>query len=106
MWGPASSGKEGLKRGSCPISPFSTLFPGQVLLSLLSPRQSRLRSEVEEALNTDLLKREAEHGALNVPHLSKYVLNTMALLCAPVRDEAVQKLDNITDSALLLRCEA
>ena len=77
-----------------------------MLLSLLSPRQSRLRSEVEEALNTDLLKREAEHGALNVPHLSKYVLNTMALLCAPVRDEAVQKLDNITDSALLLRCEA
>lgn len=53
-----------------------------------------------------LLKQEAEHGALNVPHLSKYILNMMTLLCAPVRDEAVQKLENITDPVRLLRCEA
>lgn len=53
----------------------------------------------------DILKEEAEHGALNVPHLSKYILNMMTLLCAPVRDEAVQKLENVTDSIWLLRCE-
>ncbi|XP_058932384.1 T-complex protein 11 homolog isoform X2 [Kogia breviceps] len=51
----------------------------------------------------NLLKQEAEHGALNVPHLSKYILNVMTLLCAPVRDEAVQKLENITDPVRLLR---
>ncbi|KAB1261731.1 T-complex protein 11-like protein, partial [Camelus dromedarius] len=75
----------------------------EILLSLLLPRQNRLRSEIEEALDMDLLKKEAEHGTLNVPHLSKYILNMMTLLCAPVRDEAVQKLENITDPVRLLR---
>ncbi|XP_055262360.1 T-complex protein 11 homolog [Moschus berezovskii] len=75
----------------------------EILLSLLLPRQNRLRNEIEEALDMDLLKQEAEHGSLNVPHLSKYILNMMILLCAPVRDEAVQKLENISDPVLLLR---
>ncbi|XP_006107412.1 T-complex protein 11 homolog [Myotis lucifugus] len=75
----------------------------EILLSLLLPRQSRLRSEVEEALADDLLQREAEHGDLNILRLSKCILSMMTLLCAPVRDKAVQKLDGITDSALLLR---
>uniref|UniRef100_A0A1D5Q379 T-complex 11 n=5 Tax=Cercopithecinae TaxID=9528 RepID=A0A1D5Q379_MACMU len=77
--------------------------PLPILLSLLLPRQNRLRTEIEEALDTDLLKQEAEHGALKVLYLSKYVLNMMALLCAPLRDEAVQKLENITDPVWLLR---
>ncbi|XP_070358512.1 T-complex protein 11-like X-linked protein 2 [Equus asinus] len=51
----------------------------------------------------DLLKQEAEHGALDVPHLSNYILNLMALLCAPARDEAVRKLKSITDPVQLLR---
>ncbi|XP_046504990.1 T-complex protein 11 X-linked protein 2-like isoform X1 [Equus quagga] len=75
----------------------------EILLSLLLPRQNRLRNEVEEALDMDLLKQEAEHGALDVPHLSNYILNLMALLCAPARDEAVRKLKSITDPVQLLR---
>ncbi|XP_042794455.1 T-complex protein 11 homolog isoform X1 [Panthera leo] len=75
----------------------------EILLSLLLPRQNRLRSDIEEALDTELLQQKAEHGALDVPHLSKYILDTMTLLCAPVRDEAVQKLENITDPVWLLR---
>ncbi|KAM9233121.1 LOW QUALITY PROTEIN: T-complex protein 11 homolog [Dugong dugon] len=51
----------------------------------------------------DLRKQEAEHGTLDVPHLSKFILNMMTLLCAPVRDEAVQNLENITDPVQLLR---
>nr|XP_030726985.1 T-complex protein 11 homolog isoform X3 [Globicephala melas] len=75
----------------------------EILLSLLLPRQNRLRSEIEEGLDMNLLKQEAEHGALNVPRLSKYILNMMTLLCAPIRDEAVQKLENVTDPVRLLR---
>ncbi|XP_026307600.1 T-complex protein 11 X-linked protein 2 isoform X1 [Piliocolobus tephrosceles] len=66
-------------------------------------KENRLRNEIEEALDTDLLKQEAEHGALDVPHLSNYILNLMTLLCAPVRDEAIQKLEAITDPVQLLR---
>lgn len=94
-----------IKFGALNRSTPLTFFPGQILLSLLLPRQNRLRTEIEEALDTDLLKQEAEHGALKVLYLSKYVLNMMALLCAPLRDEAVQKLENITDPVWLLRYE-
>ncbi|XP_006144252.1 T-complex protein 11 homolog isoform X1 [Tupaia chinensis] len=75
----------------------------EILLSLLLPRQNRLRNEIEEALDMNFLSQEAEHGALDVPHLSKYILSMMTLLCAPVRDEAVQKLEDITDPVPLLR---
>ncbi|XP_012979769.2 LOW QUALITY PROTEIN: T-complex protein 11 homolog [Mesocricetus auratus] len=75
----------------------------EILLSLLLPRQSRLKSEIEEALDMDFLHQQAERGDLNVTYLSKYILNTMVLLCAPVRDEAVQKLESITDPVRLLR---
>ncbi|KAL2768434.1 T-complex protein 11 X-linked protein 1 [Daubentonia madagascariensis] len=66
-------------------------------------KENRLKNEIEEALDMDLLKQEAEHGALDVPHLSNYILNLMTLLCAPVRDEAVKKLESITDPVQLLR---
>ncbi|XP_008051314.2 T-complex protein 11 X-linked protein 1-like, partial [Carlito syrichta] len=75
----------------------------EILLSLLLPRQKHLRNEIEEALDIDLLKQEAEHETLDVPQLSNYILNLMALLCAPVRDEAVQELETITDPVQLLR---
>ncbi|XP_031232088.1 T-complex protein 11 X-linked protein 2-like isoform X2 [Mastomys coucha] len=75
----------------------------QILMSLLLPRQNRLRNEIEEALDLDLLKQETEHGALDVPHLSNYILNLMALMCAPVRDEAVHELESIKDPVQLLR---
>jgi hypothetical protein len=73
------------------------------LLSLLLPRQNRLKNDIEETLDMDLLRQETEHGALNVSHLSNYIVNLMALLCAPVRDEAVHKLENIKDPVQLLR---
>ncbi|XP_004685957.1 PREDICTED: T-complex protein 11 X-linked protein 2 [Condylura cristata] len=75
----------------------------EILLSLLLPRQTRLRKEIQDALDIDLLTQEAEHGALDVPHLSDYILSLMSMLCAPVRDEAVQNLESITDPVQLLR---
>ncbi|EHB06964.1 T-complex protein 11-like protein, partial [Heterocephalus glaber] len=75
----------------------------EIFLSLLLPCQNRLRSEIEEALVADFLKQEAEHGTLDVSSLSQYILNIMTLLCAPVRDEAVQTLEDTTDAVGLLR---
>ncbi|XP_036023810.1 T-complex protein 11 homolog isoform X4 [Onychomys torridus] len=51
----------------------------------------------------DFLHQQAERGDLDITYLSKYILNMMVLLCAPVRDEAVQKLESITDPVRLLR---
>nr|XP_036856105.1 T-complex protein 11 homolog [Manis javanica] len=50
----------------------------------------------------DLLKQKADQRTLNVLQLSQYILSMMTLLCARVRDEAVQKLENVTDPVQLL----
>lgn len=51
----------------------------------------------------EFLQQQADRGDLNVSYLSKYILNMMVLLCAPIRDEAVQRLENISDPVRLLR---
>uniref|UniRef100_A0A8C8SJS1 T-complex 11 n=1 Tax=Pelusios castaneus TaxID=367368 RepID=A0A8C8SJS1_9SAUR len=75
----------------------------ETLLLLLLPRQSRLRSQIEEVLDMKLIRQEAEHGALDIPNLTAYILGTMAMLCAPIRDEEVQRLRSVTDTVQLLR---
>ncbi|NXA39605.1 TCP11 protein, partial [Eudromia elegans] len=75
----------------------------ETLLSLLLPRHNRLRGEIEAALDVELLRQEAEHGALDVGSVAARVLGTMAALCAPVRDEDVRALRSLTDPAQLLR---
>ncbi|XP_069895116.1 T-complex protein 11-like X-linked protein 2 [Dipodomys merriami] len=75
----------------------------EILLSLLLPHQNRLRNEIEESLDLSVFEQETEQGALDVLHLSTYILKLMSLLCAPVRDEAVKKLESIKDPAELLR---
>ncbi|KFQ79249.1 T-complex protein 11, partial [Phaethon lepturus] len=75
----------------------------EALLSLLLPRHNQLRNQIEEALDMELIRQEAEHGALDIHGLTMYVLGTMARLCAPVRDKEVQRLQSLTDPAQLLR---
>lgn len=53
----------------------------EILLFLLLLCQNYIRNEIEETLDMDLLKQEAEHEALDVPHFSNYILNLMTLLC-------------------------
>nr|XP_034979226.1 T-complex protein 11 homolog isoform X1 [Zootoca vivipara] len=75
----------------------------ETLLSLLLPRQHRLQCQIEETLDMELIKQEAEHGALDIPNLTTYILGTMAMLCAPVRDEEIQRLRVMADPVHLLR---
>ncbi|NWY06203.1 TCP11 protein, partial [Nothoprocta ornata] len=75
----------------------------EALLSLLLPRHNRLRSEIEAALDMELIRQEAAHGALDVGRLSAHVLGTMAMLCAPLRDDDVRALRDLTDPVQLLR---
>ncbi|XP_031461596.1 T-complex protein 11 homolog isoform X2 [Phasianus colchicus] len=64
---------------------------------------SQLRSQIEGVLDLELIRQEAEHGALDIRGLTTSILGTMAMLCAPFRDEEVQGLQSLTDPAELLR---
>lgn len=74
-----------------------------MILSLLLPGHVRLRSEMDEQLDMELIQQEVDHGALDLHRLAGYIINTMASLCAPVRDPQVRALRDLKDPVELLR---
>lgn len=75
----------------------------QTLLSLLLPGHGRLRSRIEEVLDLPLIQQQAENGALDICRLSQFIIGMMGSLCAPCRDEDINKLKEITDTVPLLK---
>ncbi|XP_053742439.1 T-complex protein 11-like protein 1 isoform X1 [Synchiropus splendidus] len=75
----------------------------EILLSFLQPGHVRLRCSVEELLDLPLIRQQAENGALDVRGLFQSIVGMMAVMCAPCRDEDVNKLKEIHDTVPLLR---
>lgn len=73
------------------------------LLDITLPHHTRLRQEISETLDVDLIKQQAEHGVLDFAQYSQYVLSIMARLCAPVRDETVRNLMRESDVISVFR---
>ncbi|XP_072308257.1 T-complex protein 11-like protein 1 [Eucyclogobius newberryi] len=74
-----------------------------LLESLLLPGHVRLRAELDEVLDMELVKQEVSHGALDLSRLAAYVINTMASLCAPVRDQEIGALRQLQEPVELFR---
>nr|XP_061813350.1 T-complex protein 11-like protein 1 [Nerophis lumbriciformis] len=75
----------------------------ETLLSFLLPGHGHLRSRIEEVLDLALIQQQAEKGAVDVGALSRFIIEMMGSLCAPIRDEDVNKLKEITDFVPLLK---
>lgn len=75
----------------------------QDVTSLLLPQHTRLRQEIDEILDLELIKQQAENGTLDFPRYAQYVLSVMARLCAPVRDEKIRQLTQTTDVVQLFQ---
>ncbi|XP_056430614.1 T-complex protein 11-like protein 2 isoform X5 [Hyla sarda] len=75
----------------------------EILLSFLTPGTNRLRTQICEVLDVDLIRQQAEHNAVDIPKLGGYIVNIMSKLCAPVRDDDVKKLKASGDIVQMLR---
>ncbi|NP_001120578.1 T-complex protein 11-like protein 2 [Xenopus tropicalis] len=75
----------------------------EILLSFLTPGTNRLRTQICEVLDVDLIKQQAEHNAVDIPKLGSYIISIMAKLCAPIRDEDVKNLKATGDIVQMLR---
>ncbi|XP_066219694.1 T-complex protein 11-like protein 1 isoform X1 [Saccopteryx leptura] len=75
----------------------------ETLLSFLLPGHTRLRNQITEVLDLDLIKQEAENRALDISKLAEFIVGMMGTLCAPVRDEEVRKLKDIKEIVPLFR---
>ncbi|XP_015789829.1 T-complex protein 11-like protein 1 [Tetranychus urticae] len=73
------------------------------LMSFLLPQHTRLKQEIEEILDLDLVKQQAENGALDFQRYAHYILSVMARLCAPIRDEKIRQLTQTREVVPLFR---
>ncbi|XP_073460571.1 T-complex protein 11-like protein 1 [Aquarana catesbeiana] len=75
----------------------------EILLSFLLPGHTRLRNQINEVLDLELIKQEAENRALDIPKLANFTIRMMGTLCAPARDEEIRKLRDINEPVPLFR---
>lgn len=74
----------------------------EILLSFLNPGANRMRTQIMEVLDMDLIRQQADNDAVDIQGLASYIIATMGKLCAPVRDEDIKKLRENSDNIVIL----
>uniref|UniRef100_A0A3P8V3X4 T-complex 11, testis-specific-like 2 n=1 Tax=Cynoglossus semilaevis TaxID=244447 RepID=A0A3P8V3X4_CYNSE len=74
----------------------------EILLSFLNPGANRMRTQIMEVLDMDLIRQQADNDAVDIQGLASYIITTMGKMCAPVRDEDVKKLQESTENIVKL----
>ncbi|XP_060532259.1 T-complex protein 11-like protein 1 isoform X2 [Cylas formicarius] len=69
----------------------------QGLLDLLLPQHTKIKQQICEVLDLELIKQQAEKGVLDFKYYAQYVISIMAKMCAQVRDDKIRKLTETTD---------
>ncbi|KAM8883642.1 T-complex protein 11-like protein 2 isoform 1-T1 [Synchiropus picturatus] len=70
----------------------------EILLSFLNPGHNRMRTQIMEVLDMDLIRQQVENDAVDIHGLASYIITTMEKLCAPIREEEIKKLRGNTDN--------
>lgn len=73
----------------------SSLF--QSLEELVPPQNSRIKKNIQEVLDLDLIKQLADQDALSFHHYAQYIITTMSKICAPIRDKKIRELSEQVD---------
>lgn len=88
-----------------PFAPFMSyvcILFRQILLSFLNPGANRMRTQIMEVLDIDLIRQQADNDALDIQGLASYIITTMGKMCSPTRDEDIKKLHQNTDNIVTL----
>ncbi|ORX93301.1 Tcp11-domain-containing protein [Basidiobolus meristosporus CBS 931.73] len=72
------------------------------LLELVS-RQSPIYNEIQDVVDIELITQQVKSGSYDVPKLMKFITQTMLHLCAPVRDQAIREIQEMTDLATVFQ---
>ncbi|CAG9782538.1 unnamed protein product [Diatraea saccharalis] len=75
----------------------------QGLFSILLPRHTRIREMIEEVLDSEFIRQQAENNSLDFHKYAKFVIDLMAKLAAPARDEMIQHITTLTDTVDVFR---
>ncbi|XP_011633237.1 T-complex protein 11-like protein 1 isoform X1 [Pogonomyrmex barbatus] len=69
----------------------------ETLDELVPPHNSRIKENIREVLDLDLIKQQAEKSVLDFRHYAQYIISIMGKICAPVRDEKIAELSQQID---------
>jgi hypothetical protein len=61
------------------------------------PERSKVRAEIMEALDVELISQQVERGSLDIDRYIAFVVAKMLQLCAPIRDAAIRQIENAPD---------
>lgn len=75
----------------------------QKILELLLPQHGRLKQDIEDKLDTQIIDQLIKVDSLNLIDYARYILSVLSKLCAPVRDERLKELNEMTDIVQLYR---
>lgn len=67
------------------------------IIQFLLPQTSKLKQEINEILDLELIKQQAEYGAVDFQRYNQYILSVLSRLCAPIRDDKIKELSHSTD---------
>ena len=70
-------------------------------MSVLLPQHMRLKAQLNEVLETELIEQKLENDAFDIYYYSNYVINIMAKLCSPARDERIAMMTGASLGLLL-----
>ncbi|ESN99275.1 hypothetical protein HELRODRAFT_185060 [Helobdella robusta] len=73
------------------------------LAEMLPTTDNSLKLLVDEVLDLDLIKQKLDHLAFDLQTYSQFIIDIMAKICAPARDEEVMRLRTISDVVSLYR---
>ncbi|KAG8237361.1 hypothetical protein J437_LFUL017595 [Ladona fulva] len=74
-----------------------------MMLSLLLPHHTKIKDEISEVLDIDLVRQQAENEVLDFKRYAQYIISFMSKLCAPVRDERIRELTQTTEIVPLFK---
>ncbi|KAJ8392362.1 hypothetical protein AAFF_G00077260 [Aldrovandia affinis] len=64
----------------------------EILISFLNPGSNRLRTQINEVLDMELIRQQADNNSVHIQGLADYIITVMGKLCAPIRDDEVKRL--------------
>lgn len=72
-------------------------------MSVLLPQHKRLKSQIEEVLDLDLIQQKLDNEAFDIYYYSNYVTGIMGKLCAPARDDRIARLKEMKEVVPLFK---
>uniref|UniRef100_A0A6G1S8W4 T-complex protein 11-like protein 1 n=1 Tax=Aceria tosichella TaxID=561515 RepID=A0A6G1S8W4_9ACAR len=75
----------------------------QKILELLLPQHARLKQDIEDRLDSQIIDQLIKTHSINLIDYGHYILSVLSKLCAPVRDEKLKLLSETNDVVQLYR---